>query len=50
LLNAGDSAFQLVGILGADGHESGGAQEAVALGEVGFLPENVVVPATPTGR
>jgi hypothetical protein len=43
LLNVGDSAFQLVGVLGADGNESGGAQDAVARGEVGFLLENVVV-------
>jgi hypothetical protein len=37
LLNVGDSALQLVGVLGADGNESGGAQDAVARGEVGFL-------------
>jgi len=37
LLNAGDSAFQLVGALGADGNESGGAQDAVSRSEVGFL-------------
>jgi hypothetical protein len=48
LLDVGDSAFQLVGALGADGNESSGAQDAVARGEVGFLMENVVVPATPT--
>ncbi len=32
LLNAGDSAFQFVGVLGADGNESSGAQDAVARG------------------
>jgi hypothetical protein len=39
LLNAGDTAFQLGGILGADGNEFSGAQDAVASGEVGFLPK-----------
>jgi len=43
LLNVGDSAFQLVGVLSADGNESGGAQDTVSRGEVGFLLENVVV-------
>jgi hypothetical protein len=39
LLNVGDSAFQFVGVLGADGNESGGAQDAVSRGEVGLLLE-----------
>ena len=43
LLNVGDSAFHFVGVLGADGNESGGAQDAVSRGEAGFLLENVVV-------
>jgi hypothetical protein len=36
LLNAGDSAFQLVAVLGADGNESSGAQNAVTRGQAGF--------------
>ena len=43
LRNVGDSTFQFVGVLGADGNESGGAQDAVSRGEAGFLLENVVV-------
>ena len=41
LLDVGDGAFEFVGVLGADGDEAGGAQDAVAGGEVGFLLEDV---------
>jgi hypothetical protein len=43
LLDVGDGSSEVVGVLGADGYEAGGTQDAVACGEVGFLLEDVAV-------
>jgi len=43
LLDVGYGPFEFAGVLGADGDQSGGAEYAVAGGEVGFLLEHVVV-------
>lgn len=42
LLDVGDGALQLIGVLGADGDQAGGAEDTVTCGE-GFLVEDVVV-------
>src|SRR5680860_486741 len=43
LLDVGDCPFELVGVLGADGDEASGAEDAVAGGEVGLLLEDIAV-------
>lgn len=43
LFDVGNRAFQLIGVLGAGGDGPGGAEDAVAGGEVRFLLEDVVV-------
>src|SRR5690606_24886155 len=43
LFDVGDGALEVVGVLRTDGDEAGGAEDAVAGGEVGFLLEDVAV-------
>ncbi len=42
LLDVSDGSLQFVGVLSTDRDESGGAEDAVASGEIGLLLEHVV--------